>query len=83
VTLVISSTYFTIANGEVSWTDAEGKTISEQNLVSYESNTFLVGNRAGVSLPATGGRGTLAYTLGGIMMITVAAVLLLLGKRRF
>jgi hypothetical protein len=70
--------YFTITNGEVAWTDAEGNAVSQQNLVSYESNTFLVGNRAGVSLPATGGAGTLAYRLGGIMLITVAAVLLLL-----
>ena len=46
-------------------------------------NTVLVENVGGTLLPATGGMGTDAFTIGGITLMGAAMLLLLLKKRRY
>lgn len=50
---------------------------AETHNVAFK-NTYV----AGVELPATGGSGTLAYTLGGLALILVAGALWMVRKRR-
>jgi LPXTG-motif cell wall-anchored protein len=53
-------------------------------MVTYESNTktFTVGNTPGVELPATGGPGTLVYTVTGLTLTLGAALWLILRRRK-
>lgn len=76
--------YFTISEGSVTWTNDSGTEINEQPMVSYESEekAFTVGNTPGAELPATGGSGTLIYTITGIFLITLAGTLLVARKRK-
>ena len=79
-----SELYFTISEGSVTWTNDSGTEINEQPMVSYESEekAFTVGNTPGAELPATGGSGTLIYTITGIFLITLAGTLLVARKRK-
>ena len=75
--------YFTISDdlGEVTWRDGDGNPLSGKvNMVTFDDNTFTVGNMPGVKLPSTGGMGTLPFTVGGLLLMLSAAVLLL-GRR--
>ena len=50
-------------------------------------HTLTITNKPGFNLPETGGNGTILYTLGGLLLITAAAILLLYrpekrGRRR-
>ena len=76
--------YFTISEGSVTWMNDSGVEINEQPMVSYDSEekAFTVGNTAGAELPATGGSGTLIYTITGIFLITLAGTLLAARKRK-
>ena len=67
---------FTVTDGAVTFTDTDAVTYSA------EDQTFTVGNKAGLALPTTGGSGTLAYTAGGLALILLAAVLLMIRKRK-
>ena len=72
---------FTITNGEVSYT------AGSNNLVTYakndgENGVFTVTNNPGVELPATGGSGTLPYTLAGLGLILLAGAILVSRRRR-
>jgi LPXTG-motif cell wall-anchored protein len=78
--------YFTITDGALSWTDSSGKPITdgqEHNKVTCDmaEKTFTVGNEPGVSLPATGGHGTLPYTIVGTLLI-LCALAIAVDKRR-
>ena len=46
-----------------------------------EERTVTVENVAGSELPATGGMGTTVFTVGGLLLISLSAVLLVLKKR--
>ena len=67
---------FKVTNGSVEFTNTDYVTYSDEN------QTFTVGNKAGLALPTTGGSGTLAYTAGGLALILLAAVLLMIRKRK-
>jgi uncharacterized surface anchored protein len=78
--------YFTITDGALSWTDSSGKPITdgqEHNKVTCDmaDKTFTVGNEPGVSLPATGGHGTLPHTIVGTLLI-LCALAIAVDKRR-
>ena len=45
------------------------------------SDTIAIQNQAGVELPATGGPGTTHYTLGGLMLLIISALLYGFRKR--
>ena len=77
--------YFTISvDGVVTWTDENGNTINSQSMIEYNSTdkTFVVGNNPGVELPATGGPGTLVYTVTGLTLTLGAALWLILSRRK-
>ena len=76
--------YFTVENGELTWTNADGNEISSQNLVSYtpEDKTFTVGNFAGAALPHTGGSGTKMFYFLGIMLTGIAGAVLIMRRLR-
>jgi len=55
--------------------------------VTYEKTEgklgqFTIKNKAGVELPATGGSGTLIYTIAGMALIVLAGVLLVSRRKR-
>ena len=77
--------YFTISvDGVVTWTDENGNTINSQSMIEYNSTdkTFVVGNNPGVELPATGGPGTLVYTVTGLTLTLGAALWLIFSRRK-
>ena len=69
---------FTIANGEVTCTEAD---LPTGVTFDSETNTFTVANVAGVELPHTGGSGTIPYTAGGLLLMA-ATLLYGIGQRR-
>ena len=82
--------YFTISDGTVKWVDEDGTELTEQTkYVTYNAKggtgeiaQFTIGNTPGAELPATGGSGTLIYTITGIFLITLAGTLLVARKRK-
>ena len=79
------SLYFTIdEDGNVTWTNALWNAIASQNMVEYTpaTNTFTIGNTAGVELPATGGMGTTVFYVTGAVMTLGAALWLILRRKR-
>lgn len=65
-----SYTTFTVEDGQI--------TLNEnQAYASYDSDskTLTIKNDAGEALPNTGGSGTLPYTLGGLMIMSAAALM--------
>ena len=74
---------FTVTNGEV----VSGSNVLK-NRAAYtaatetEKDTYTIVNTPGVSLPNTGGSGTLAYTLGGGLLSLTAGLFLALRLRR-
>ena len=82
--------YFKVeANSTLTWTDASGTAKDPQNavdnLVGYipDSKTYVVGNKAGAQLPATGGPGTIIFYLSGLLLTTLSAITLLLKRRSY
>jgi len=69
---------FTVTNGVVAYTGTD-------STVTYnrETKTFTIGNTPGVELPATGGRGTLVFTVSGLALMMLAGVLMISRKRRY
>ena len=62
----------------------KGKAVAsgDENLPTDAQVTFTNTYTEGTELPATGGSGTLIYTVAGLMLITLAGVLLVARKRR-
>ena len=63
--------YFTVANGAVTLTDADGNAITYSDVSLHDDNTTIaVKNYSGAALPHTGGPGTrLFYLLGGMLLL--------------
>lgn len=64
--------YFSVVDGVIGWTDADGATINSQDLVSYSpaDTTFTVGNVSGAALPNAGGPGTTwIYLIGSLLLL--------------
>lgn len=63
--------YFTVANGAVTLTDADGNAITYSDVSLHDDNTTIaVKNYSGAALPHTGGPGTrLLYLLGGALIL--------------
>ena len=80
-----SDVYFEICNNTdgnliVQLTDGEGKVLNTSDVSSVAisedgSYTITVKNTPGQALPHTGGSGTLPYTLGGLMLMSAAALM--------
>ncbi len=60
------------------------KPLNSQSMIEYNSTdkTFVVGNNPGVELPATGGPGTLVYTVTGLTLTLGAALWLIFSRRK-
>ena len=77
--------YFTVSEGsKLTYTNEAGETIESQNLVSYSptDKTFTVGNTPGAALPNTGGPGTTALYLLGIMLTSLAGAGLVMKRKK-
>ena len=79
--------YFTIAfdprgNVIVTLTDETGTGPSTNPDASVSGTAITVSNTPGAPLPSTGGSGTLPYTLSGIMLIIIAALMYSFKLRR-
>ena len=75
----VADTYFTVGigtngKGTITWTSGTTPN-SHAKVDDNNTDTLLVGNKAGEALPNTGGSGTLPYTLGGLMLMSVAALM--------
>lgn len=70
--------YFSVVDGVIGWTDADGATINSQDLVSYSptDTTFTVGNVSGAALPSAGGPGTTwIYLIGSLLLLGCSVAL--------
>ena len=75
--------YFNVnADGTVTLSDEDGGTegVSYDNATisnppTTEVGTVTVSNEPGTALPNTGGRGTLPYTLSGLMLVIASALM--------
>ena len=76
--------YGTVTNQVTEEGTMKGKAVvsSEETLPDTAKVIFTNTYTAGVELPATGGSGTLIYTIAGLMLITLAGVLLAVRKRK-
>lgn len=75
----VADTYFTVGigtngKGTITWTSGTTPN-SHAKVDDNNTDTLLVGNKAGEALPNTGGSGTLPYTLGGLLLICAAALM--------
>jgi len=52
--------------------------------VSTDGSTITIVNTetAGIELPSTGGHGTMGYTLAGLVLVLLAGIFLLMGRKR-
>ena len=47
------------------------------------NDTITIGNTPGAELPATGGSGTMIYTIAGLSLVLLAGALMVSRKRKF
>ena len=80
--MMSSQITFSVQNGEISQTNADGTTVKYSEKTGDKPDTLTIGNTAGVELPATGGTGTVLYTFLGLMILLLAGGLLVFNKRR-
>ena len=81
-------TQTTVAEGSPTTTTAPGTSgtatpSADTSLPESAKVAFFNNYVAGVELPATGGSGTLLYTVSGLMLILLAGVLLMSKKRKY
>ena len=75
--------YFSVADGAVKLTDKDGNPQTYSGVSLLDDNTTIaVKNTPGVPLPYTGGPGTTALYLLGIMLTGIAGAGLVMRKRR-
>lgn len=70
---------FTITNGVISFADLQYVTYAKED---GKDGVFTVRNYPGAELPATGGSGTLIYTITGLALVTLAGVIFLARRKR-
>lgn len=77
-----ADTYFTVAinatTGKAKITLIKGNANAINSYASVDTSstdTLIIANEAGQALPNTGGSGTLPYTLGGLMLMSTAAMM--------
>ncbi len=59
---------------EISANAVQGNVVKEATIVNYKDN--------GLTLPNTGGIGTIVFTFVGLGLITIAGIILIIGKKR-
>lgn len=71
-------------SGPITFSITKGVVGGYDSTINYvpDTKTFTIANTPGAELPATGGSGTLAYTLGGLALILLAGALWMVRKRR-
>lgn len=75
--------YFSVSNGAMTLTDDSGAAKEYSGVSLLDNNTTIaVVNPGGAELPHTGGPGTWMFTFSGIVLLVLAAVGLLLRRRR-
>ena len=70
---------FNIANGVISFADLQYVTYAKED---GKDGVFTVRNYPGAELPATGGSGTLIYTITGMALVMLAGVIFLARRKR-
>ena len=80
--MLTSAITFTVNGGEVKNILPEGGMVTYAKEEGQETGRLTIGNTAGVELPATGGSGTLIYTVAGMALIVLAGVLLVSRRKR-
>lgn len=76
---------FTVDGGDITEVTPEDETVTyvkDETENADAVGTMTIKNTAGAELPATGGSGTLIYTITGIFLITLAGALLVSRKRK-
>ena len=79
ITITMTSTRVTYDEGTTLSQSGSGITWNSDSKVY----TMRVSNTPGVELPATGGFGTLIYTVSGISLILLAGMILLIRRKRY
>ena len=74
--------HFTISDGTVTLDEGSRSVVTYIEANGDDPDTFKIGNTAGSALPATGGTGTLAWTLSGLALVALAGILLVSRRRR-
>lgn len=75
-----SNLTFTVSGAKITQHSADGKTIIYKE--DGTNPSFTIGNVAGNELPATGGSGTVIYTVTGLALILIAGVLLVSRRKK-
>lgn len=76
---------FTVDGGDITEVTPEDETVTyvkDETENADAVGTMTIKNTAGAELPATGGSGTLIYTITGIFLIMLAGTLLVVRKRK-
>lgn len=74
--------HFTVRDGVFDDPGVDGKVVKYTQKTDSTDTTFQIANTPGAELPATGGSGTLIYTISGLALITLAGVVLISRKRK-
>ena len=80
--LLSSPLTFVVEEGVITSDNRDGTTFIYTEKNDSAPDTYKIKNTPGAELPATGGSGTLIYTITGIFLITLAGTLLAARKRK-
>ncbi len=80
--LLSSPLTFVVEEGVITSDNRDGTTFIYTEKNDSAPDTYKIKNTPGAELPATGGSGTLIYTITGIFLITLAGTLLVARKRK-
>ena len=80
--MISSPIGFIASNGTITYEDHTDGLVSYAKEEDADIGTLTIGNTPGAELPATGGPGTMIYTIAGMLLITLAGTLLAARKRK-